>query len=101
MDMVSIPTDHLCKETTSSPSKHFNGPVCLCFLQQGILKQSKLRSISKSDTEMNKMNCNGKSECVLHIPPLTCALLTVPLCHPNVNFSGDAKLGVVFVACQD
>uniref|UniRef100_A0A8C8DYV0 Si:dkey-70p6.1 n=1 Tax=Oryzias sinensis TaxID=183150 RepID=A0A8C8DYV0_9TELE len=27
---------------------------------QGILKQSKLRSISKSDTEMNKMNCNGK-----------------------------------------
>ncbi|XP_023812576.1 uncharacterized protein LOC101174103 isoform X3 [Oryzias latipes] len=28
---------------------------------QGILKQSKLRSISKSDTEMNKMNCNGKS----------------------------------------
>ncbi|XP_038165250.1 uncharacterized protein si:dkey-70p6.1 isoform X2 [Cyprinodon tularosa] len=27
----------------------------------GILKQSKLRSISKSDTEMNKMNCNGKS----------------------------------------
>ncbi|KAG7234971.1 hypothetical protein INR49_003484 [Caranx melampygus] len=28
----------------------------------GILRQSKLRSISKSDTEMNKINCNGKSE---------------------------------------
>ncbi|KAM4571876.1 uncharacterized protein V3H82_011405 isoform 2-T2 [Fundulus diaphanus] len=30
-------------------------------MDMGILKQSKLRSISKSDTEMNKMNCNGKS----------------------------------------
>ncbi|KAF3697198.1 Lck-interacting transmembrane adapter 1 Lck-interacting molecule [Channa argus] len=29
-------------------------------MDMGILKQSKLRSISKSDTEMNKMNCNGK-----------------------------------------
>uniref|UniRef100_A0A3Q3NIN6 Uncharacterized protein n=1 Tax=Mastacembelus armatus TaxID=205130 RepID=A0A3Q3NIN6_9TELE len=31
-------------------------------MDMGILKQSKLRSISKSDTEMNKMNCNGKSK---------------------------------------
>ncbi|XP_068453861.1 uncharacterized protein si:dkey-70p6.1 isoform X3 [Clinocottus analis] len=30
-------------------------------MDMGILRQSKLRSISKSDTEMNKMNCNGKS----------------------------------------
>ncbi|XP_037336222.2 uncharacterized protein si:dkey-70p6.1 isoform X3 [Pungitius pungitius] len=30
-------------------------------MDMGILKQSKLRSISKSGTEMNKMNCNGKS----------------------------------------
>ncbi|CAL8275587.1 unnamed protein product [Boreogadus saida] len=30
-------------------------------MDMGILKQSKLRSISKSDTEMSKMNCNGKS----------------------------------------
>ncbi|XP_054868770.1 uncharacterized protein si:dkey-70p6.1 isoform X1 [Amphiprion ocellaris] len=29
-------------------------------MDMGILRQSKLRSISKSDTEMNKMNCNGK-----------------------------------------
>uniref|UniRef100_A0A8C8DYF8 Si:dkey-70p6.1 n=1 Tax=Oryzias sinensis TaxID=183150 RepID=A0A8C8DYF8_9TELE len=35
---------------------------------QGILKQSKLRSISKSDTEMNKMNCNGKSRQLPQIP---------------------------------
>uniref|UniRef100_A0A3B4ANV8 Uncharacterized protein n=1 Tax=Periophthalmus magnuspinnatus TaxID=409849 RepID=A0A3B4ANV8_9GOBI len=36
-------------------------------MDMGILKQSKLRSISKSDpSEMNKVNCNGKSECVLH-----------------------------------
>uniref|UniRef100_A0A3Q2Y2D9 Uncharacterized protein n=1 Tax=Hippocampus comes TaxID=109280 RepID=A0A3Q2Y2D9_HIPCM len=31
-------------------------------MDMGILRQSKLRSISKSDTEMNKMNCNGKSK---------------------------------------
>ncbi|KAM8864296.1 uncharacterized protein AB9W97_018679 isoform 3-T4 [Spinachia spinachia] len=30
-------------------------------MDMGILRQSKLRSISKSGTEMNKMNCNGKS----------------------------------------
>ncbi|XP_051914082.1 uncharacterized protein si:dkey-70p6.1 isoform X2 [Hippocampus zosterae] len=30
-------------------------------MDMGILRQSKLRSISKSDTEMNKINCNGKS----------------------------------------
>ncbi|XP_034028898.1 trithorax group protein osa isoform X3 [Thalassophryne amazonica] len=30
-------------------------------MDMGILRQSKLRSISKSDTEMNKMTCNGKS----------------------------------------
>uniref|UniRef100_A0A672ZHB9 Uncharacterized protein n=1 Tax=Sphaeramia orbicularis TaxID=375764 RepID=A0A672ZHB9_9TELE len=30
-------------------------------MDMGILRQSKLRSISKSDTEMNKMNCNGKT----------------------------------------
>ncbi|KAL3059508.1 hypothetical protein OYC64_014172 [Pagothenia borchgrevinki] len=30
-------------------------------MDMGILRQSKLRSISKSDAEMNKMNCNGKS----------------------------------------
>ncbi|XP_034028896.1 trithorax group protein osa isoform X1 [Thalassophryne amazonica] len=29
-------------------------------MDMGILRQSKLRSISKSDTEMNKMTCNGK-----------------------------------------
>ncbi|XP_053173987.1 histone-lysine N-methyltransferase SETD1A [Scomber japonicus] len=31
-------------------------------MDMGILRQSKLRSISKSDTEMNKMNCNGKMD---------------------------------------
>uniref|UniRef100_A0A3Q3BZ44 Si:dkey-70p6.1 n=2 Tax=Haplochromini TaxID=319058 RepID=A0A3Q3BZ44_HAPBU len=34
-------------------------------MDMGILRQSKLRSISKSDTEMNKMNCNGKSETLM------------------------------------
>ncbi|XP_075898343.1 uncharacterized protein LOC142898928 isoform X2 [Nelusetta ayraudi] len=37
-------------------------------MDMGILKQSKLRSISKSDTEMNKMNCNGKSRQLPQIP---------------------------------
>uniref|UniRef100_A0A4W5KMY3 Uncharacterized protein n=1 Tax=Hucho hucho TaxID=62062 RepID=A0A4W5KMY3_9TELE len=31
-------------------------------MDMSILRQSKLRSISKSDGEMNKLNCNGKSE---------------------------------------
>uniref|UniRef100_A0A3B5KCF7 Uncharacterized protein n=1 Tax=Takifugu rubripes TaxID=31033 RepID=A0A3B5KCF7_TAKRU len=31
-------------------------------MHMGILRQSKLRSISKSDAEMNKLNCNGKSD---------------------------------------
>uniref|UniRef100_A0A4W5NG95 Uncharacterized protein n=1 Tax=Hucho hucho TaxID=62062 RepID=A0A4W5NG95_9TELE len=31
-------------------------------MDMSILKQSRLRSISKSDGEMNKLNCNGKSE---------------------------------------
>ncbi|KAF1390142.1 hypothetical protein PFLUV_G00055040 [Perca fluviatilis] len=37
-------------------------------MDMGILRQSKLRSISKSDTEMNKMNCNGKSRQLPQIP---------------------------------
>ncbi|XP_059910221.1 uncharacterized protein si:dkey-70p6.1 [Gadus macrocephalus] len=37
-------------------------------MDMGILKQSKLRSISKSDTEMSKMNCNGKSR---QLPQMT------------------------------
>uniref|UniRef100_A0A1A8JZ50 Si:dkey-70p6.1 n=1 Tax=Nothobranchius kuhntae TaxID=321403 RepID=A0A1A8JZ50_NOTKU len=37
-------------------------------MDMGILRQSKLRSISKSDTEMNKMNCNGKSRKLPQIP---------------------------------
>ncbi|XP_061530128.1 RNA-binding protein 33 isoform X1 [Phycodurus eques] len=37
-------------------------------MDMGILRQSKLRSISKSDTEMNKMNCNGKSRLLPQIP---------------------------------
>lgn len=42
--------------------KFYSNYLCICF--QSILKQSKLRSISKSDTklhEMNRLNCNGKS----------------------------------------
>nr|XP_057906987.1 uncharacterized protein C6orf132 homolog isoform X1 [Doryrhamphus excisus] len=37
-------------------------------MDMGVLRQSKLRSISKSDTEMNKMNCNGKSRQLPQIP---------------------------------
>ncbi|XP_034095124.1 LOW QUALITY PROTEIN: bromodomain-containing protein 4 [Gymnodraco acuticeps] len=37
-------------------------------MDMGILRQSKLRSISKSDAEMNKMNCNGKSRQLPQIP---------------------------------
>ncbi|XP_051914081.1 RNA-binding protein 33 isoform X1 [Hippocampus zosterae] len=37
-------------------------------MDMGILRQSKLRSISKSDTEMNKINCNGKSRQLPQIP---------------------------------
>ncbi|XP_035511871.1 uncharacterized protein si:dkey-70p6.1 [Morone saxatilis] len=51
-------------------------------MDMGILRQSKLRSISKSDTEMNKMNCNGKSECIFHIQILT-------LCAPNSLLPGE------------
>ncbi|XP_056896655.1 uncharacterized protein si:dkey-70p6.1 [Takifugu flavidus] len=37
-------------------------------MHMGILRQSKLRSISKSDAEMNKLNCNGKSRQLPQIP---------------------------------
>ncbi|XP_040048274.2 uncharacterized protein LOC120828771 isoform X2 [Gasterosteus aculeatus] len=37
-------------------------------MDMGILRQSKLRSISKSGTEMNKMNCNGKSRQLPQVP---------------------------------
>ncbi|XP_057685813.1 basic salivary proline-rich protein 1 [Corythoichthys intestinalis] len=37
-------------------------------MDMGILRQSKLRSITKSDTQMNKINCNGKSRQLPQIP---------------------------------
>ncbi|CAL9703456.1 unnamed protein product [Knipowitschia caucasica] len=41
----------------------------VCVSAPGILKQSKLRSISKSDAaEMSKVNCNGKSRQLPQIP---------------------------------
>ncbi|XP_028308196.1 uncharacterized protein LOC114466718 isoform X2 [Gouania willdenowi] len=46
-------------KTQNVPSE--GGKHRLMDMGQGILRQSKLRSISKSDTEMNKVNCNGKS----------------------------------------
>lgn len=52
--------------------------VCARVCVQGILRQSKLRSISKSDAEMNKLNCNGKSESVhLGVPNRTTTVLLV------------------------
>ncbi|XP_028308195.1 uncharacterized protein LOC114466718 isoform X1 [Gouania willdenowi] len=53
-------------KTQNVPSE--GGKHRLMDMGQGILRQSKLRSISKSDTEMNKVNCNGKSRQLPQIP---------------------------------
>ncbi|KAM6976536.1 uncharacterized protein FYW47_001340 isoform 2-T2 [Aplochiton taeniatus] len=59
-------------------------------MDMGILRQSKLRSISKSDTEMNKMNCNGKKASKKN-RPASMDLLLLPSRRSNSDLRSQGR----------